>query len=76
MRLTRVFIDTPLEPGIRVTLEGNAASHVTRVLRLRVGASLTLFNGRGGEHSASIDKSHGGEVIGAVGEPNQMYWPI
>lgn len=68
MRLTRVFIDTPLEPGIRVTLEGNAASHVTRVLRLRVGASLTLFNGRGGEYSASIDKSHGGEVIVAVGE--------
>jgi 16S rRNA (uracil1498-N3)-methyltransferase len=68
MRLTRVFIDAPLEPGSRVTLEGNAASHVTRVLRLRVGASLTLFNGRGGEYSASIDKSHGGEVIVAVGE--------
>jgi 16S rRNA (uracil1498-N3)-methyltransferase len=68
MRLTRVFVDTPLEPDIRVTLEGSAASHVTRVLRLRVGASLTLFNGRGGEYSASIDKSHGGEVIVAVGE--------
>jgi 16S rRNA (uracil1498-N3)-methyltransferase len=68
MRLTRAFLDAPLEPGSRVTLEGNAASHLTRVLRLRVGDVLTLFNGRGGEYAASIDKSHGGEVIVAVGE--------
>jgi 16S rRNA (uracil1498-N3)-methyltransferase len=68
MRLTRVFIDAPLEPGSRVTLEGNAASHLTRVLRLRIGSSVTVFNGLGGEYSASIDKSHGGEVIVAIGE--------
>jgi 16S rRNA (uracil1498-N3)-methyltransferase len=67
MRLTRVFIDAPLEPGTRVTLEGNAASHLTRVLRLRVGASLALFNGQGGEYSASIDKAHGGSVTVAIG---------
>jgi 16S rRNA (uracil1498-N3)-methyltransferase len=72
MRLTRVFIDRPLEPGTRVTLEGNAASHVTRVLRLRVGAALTLFNGWGGEYSASIDKSHGGSVTVAVGESHTI----
>lgn len=68
MRLTRVFIDAPLEPGTRVTLEGNAASHITRVLRLRVGAPLTLFNGQGGEYSASIDKAHGGSVTVAIEE--------
>jgi 16S rRNA (uracil1498-N3)-methyltransferase len=68
MRLRRVYVDAPLEPGTRVTLEGSAASHVTRVLRLRVGESLTLFNGKGGEHAASIDKSHGGEVALLVGE--------
>ncbi len=67
MRLTRVFIDAPLETGTRVTLEGNAASHITRVLRLRVGAALTLFNGRGGEYSAGIDKAHGGSVTVAIG---------
>jgi 16S rRNA (uracil1498-N3)-methyltransferase len=72
MRLTRVFIDAPLEPGTRVTLEGNAASHLTRVLRLRVGASLALFNGQGGEYSASIDKAHGGTVIVAVGGHTPM----
>jgi 16S rRNA (uracil1498-N3)-methyltransferase len=68
MRLTRVYVDAPLSAGAQITLEGNAASHVTRVLRLRVGQALTLFNGKGGEHAASIDKAHGGEVTVSVGE--------
>jgi 16S rRNA (uracil1498-N3)-methyltransferase len=68
VRLTRVYLDAPLAPGARVTLSGNAASHVTRVLRLRVGEALTLFNGRGGEYAASIDGAHGGEVALTVGE--------
>lgn len=68
MRLTRVYLDALLEPGTRVALRGSAASHVTRVLRLRPGDALTLFNGRGGEYSGSIDKSHAGEVTVAVGE--------
>ena len=68
MRLTRVYVDQPLEAGARVTLKGSAANHVSRVLRLRVGQALTLFNGQGGEHAASIDKSRGGEVTVAVGE--------
>ncbi|HUL45962.1 MAG TPA: 16S rRNA (uracil(1498)-N(3))-methyltransferase [Steroidobacteraceae bacterium] len=67
MRLTRVYVEGPLLSGKRVKLEGNAASHITRVLRLRVGAALILFDGAGGEYEASIDKAHGGEVIVAVG---------
>jgi 16S rRNA (uracil1498-N3)-methyltransferase len=67
MRLTRVYVEGPLTSGKRVKLEGNAASHVTRVLRLRVGSALILFNGEGGEYEASIDKAAGGEVIVAVG---------
>jgi 16S rRNA (uracil1498-N3)-methyltransferase len=69
MRLTRVYVADPLVSGRRVRLEGNAASHITRVLRLRVGAALTLFDGTGGEYEGSIDKAHGGEVIVAVGAP-------
>jgi 16S rRNA (uracil1498-N3)-methyltransferase len=68
MRLTRVYVDAPLVPGTRITLEGSAASHVTRVLRLRTGDALTLFNGRGGEYAASIDKSQAGVVTVAIGE--------
>ena len=67
MRLTRVHVEGPLVSGKRLRLEGNAAGHITRVLRLRVGAALVLFDGSGGEYEASIDKAHGGEVIVAIG---------
>jgi 16S rRNA (uracil1498-N3)-methyltransferase len=67
MRLTRVYVDATLEPGARVALEGSTAGHITRVLRLRPGDALTLFNGRGGEYAGRIEKSHGGGVIVAVG---------
>jgi 16S rRNA (uracil1498-N3)-methyltransferase len=68
MRLTRLHVEGPFSSGRRITLAGNAASHVTRVLRLRVGAQLVLFDGSGGEFEGSIDKAHGGEVTVAIGE--------
>ena len=69
MRLTRVYVEAALAPGARVTLEGSAASHVSRVLRLRPGDALTLFNGRGGEYAGSIEPSQAGSVTVAIGEP-------
>lgn len=54
MRITRVFVDRPLKPGMELKLPGPAASHVSRVLRLEEGAQLTLFNGHGGEYAATI----------------------
>ena len=68
MRVTRVYVDAPLTTGSRVTLQGAAASHVTRVLRLRVGEALTVFNGSGGEYAASIEHARGGTVAVAIGE--------
>ena len=68
MRLTRVYVDAPLTPGERVALEGSAATHITRVLRLRPGDALTLFNGQGGEYAASIAEARGGRLSVAVGE--------
>ena len=67
MRLTRVYVDAALEPGTFVELSGSAAGHLTHVLRLRAGAALTLFNGRGGEYSASIERVRRSEVTLAVG---------
>jgi len=68
MRLTRVYLDAPLEAGGRVALTGSAARHLTRVLRLRPGQALTLFNGGGGEYAATIEAMHGEKVEVAVGE--------
>jgi 16S rRNA (uracil1498-N3)-methyltransferase len=68
MRLTRVYVDATLEPGARLSLSGSAAGHLTRVLRLRPGAALTLFNGQGGEYAASLERVHGSKVTVAVGQ--------
>ena len=54
MRTVRVYCDAPLSAGSEVTLPPTAATHVARVLRLRAGAAVTLFDGRGGEYSAQL----------------------
>src|SRR3979490_1657515 len=56
MRLTRVHVDADLQTGRRLTIEGSAGNHIVRVLRLRVGDTLTLFNGRGGEYGGRIEE--------------------
>jgi 16S rRNA (uracil1498-N3)-methyltransferase len=54
MRLTRCFIDAPLCACSVITLPEAAAVHIQRVLRLRAGDGLTLFDGRGGEFPATL----------------------
>lgn len=55
MPLPRFFCDTPLSPGARHPLPDALAHHATRVLRLRAGAAIVLFDGRGGEYPATLD---------------------
>ena len=50
----RVFLDAPLEQAGEVSLEDAPAHHLARVLRLREGDALTVFNGRGGEWDAEF----------------------
>lgn len=54
MRLPRIYTPQPLAVGTRTLLDARAARHVSRVLRLRTGASLKLFNGDGKEYGARI----------------------
>lgn len=68
MRLTRVHVPEPLTPGQRYTIEGDAANHITRVLRLRPGDPLTLFDGGGGEHDARVERFRKDAVIVEVGD--------
>ncbi|MBS0581440.1 MAG: 16S rRNA (uracil(1498)-N(3))-methyltransferase [Proteobacteria bacterium] len=70
MRLNRVYVDAPLASGARVELTGSAATHVSRVLRLRAGEPLTVFNGRGGQYAAQLEAVRGGSVTVRVGEPD------
>ena len=54
MRLTRVYVEEKLAAGKSCVIEGSAANHIMRVLRLRDGDALTLFDGHGGEYGARI----------------------
>ncbi|ALM87084.1 16S rRNA (uracil(1498)-N(3))-methyltransferase [Bordetella sp. N] len=49
MPIPRFFVDLPLAPNSRLALPEAAAHHAVRVLRLRDGETLSLFNGQGGE---------------------------
>jgi len=54
MRLTRCYVPTALQSQSTLWLPSAAAAHVAKVLRLRAGAALTLFDGRGGEFEAQV----------------------
>jgi len=68
MRIPRIHQPGPLATGAVVTLSDSAANHVARVLRLPVGAELTLFDGRGGEYAARIHAVGKRDVTAEVGE--------
>jgi 16S rRNA (uracil1498-N3)-methyltransferase len=68
MRLTRVHVETPLAAGKRIAVEGTAANHITRVLRLRAGDAITVFNGNGAEFAASVEAFRKDSVVVEVKE--------
>lgn len=51
--MPRFHCPTPLTSGAELELPAATARHV-QVLRLQPGVGITLFNGEGGEHSATI----------------------
>ncbi len=54
MRIPRAFIDKPLANGLELELDATTSHYLQKVLRLREGARITLFNGQGGEYPAVI----------------------
>jgi 16S rRNA (uracil1498-N3)-methyltransferase len=54
VRTTRIYVDSALHPGQELLLPPGPSAHLLRVLRLRPGAELTLFNARGGEYAARL----------------------
>lgn len=54
MNVPRFYCPTPLAADLRVALPEGAARHAARVLRLRAGDELILFDGAGGEYAACI----------------------
>lgn len=51
---TRLFVSGPLINGEVRDIGGDGARYLGRVLRARIGDRLTVFNGQGDEHEATI----------------------
>jgi 16S rRNA (uracil1498-N3)-methyltransferase len=62
----RIHCETPLAGGLSLVLPATAARHV-QVLRLQPGDALTLFDGRGGEWEAAVERMGRSEVAVRIG---------
>jgi 16S rRNA (uracil1498-N3)-methyltransferase len=55
MSLSRFFSPIQLAPHTRIALPPAQAHHALRVLRLRTGESIVLFDGSGGQYRATLE---------------------
>jgi len=67
-RVHRIFVAAELRPQASLELPEAAAHHAARVLRLREGEAVVLFDGRGGEYAATLSMPGRGRVLAATGE--------
>jgi 16S rRNA (uracil1498-N3)-methyltransferase len=67
-RVPRLFVDAELHADSRLVLPEAAAHHAARVLRLRDGDAVVLFDGRGGEYAARIAVAGRGGVAAMTGQ--------
>ena len=71
MAIPRIHCDLKLGPGAQFQLAPEAAQHVGKSLRLKVGDAIVVFDGRGGEYEATltrIDRDRVDVKVGAFRE--------
>ena len=69
MRVTRIYLDQQLHSDAVLKLDGDTSHYLGKVLRLRIGAELHVFNADHGEFSAKIsatDKHSMTITVGAL----------
>ncbi|NNG13433.1 MAG: 16S rRNA (uracil(1498)-N(3))-methyltransferase [Halobacteria archaeon] len=80
MHIPRILLRNQLATGNILVLDEQPAHHVRRVLRLRTGDTLRLFDGQGTEHEAilhSINRKQvkveiGGKIVSAAEPPHAI----
>ena len=68
MNLPRFYCREALSPGAHVELPEPVARHAVRVLRLPPGAPMVLFDGRGGEYLAHIERIEKNRVFAELAD--------
>lgn len=69
MRVTRVHVGESLIEGSTVVVPSSVAYHLVRVLRLRLGALIIVFDGQGNEHYAEVASINAEQVSVKIAEP-------
>ena len=69
---TRLFVSGQLINGAELLIEGDRARYLGRVLRLRVGDEITVFNGEGPEWAATIGGMTRNTATLHVGESDEV----
>lgn len=54
MRIPRIYTEQNLQANTTVALETGPSAHIAKALRMQVDDSLVLFNGEGGQYTATI----------------------
>ena len=67
MSQPRFYCREALSPGAHVELPEPVARHAVRVLRMSPGETMTLFDGRGGEYPARIERIEKDRVYAELG---------
>ena len=68
MRIPRIYTGQALRAETTFDLEPGPSQHLARALRMQAGASLILFDGRGGEYPATITAVGKKQVSVTTGE--------
>jgi len=68
MRIPRIYTSQRLRANAGIALEAGPSQHLARVLRMRPGDALTLFDGRGGEYGATISALERKQVLISTGD--------
>lgn len=72
MNSPRFYCREALSPGAHVELPEPVARHAVRVLRLPPGAPMVLFDGRGGEYPAHIERIERDRVMAVLAAWNDV----
>ena len=71
-RVPRLFVEQALEPRMKLALAKDLVHHASRVLRLREGEPVVLFDGRGGEYEARLFMPNRGQMFAEIGEHREI----